>query len=113
MLCSLLIASHSLSLRALAAPTCPLFALSCGKLRRARLRYFSRPIFFASCASVAGNLLGDALIVEDEGTLFTLRAWLWIVMLLPCLIVICLDTCSRKEPPRFSVTHAIFFITVL
>jgi hypothetical protein len=48
------------------------------RLRHARLRFFSKPIFVASMLSVVGNLAADA-IVEDASVL--LRAWLWLVLL--------------------------------
>ena len=79
------------------------------RLRHARLRSFSRPIFVASIFSVIGNLAADA-IVEDTAVLF--RAWLWLVLLCPCLLAVIVDLC-RREPPRYSVSHAIFFIVVL
>ena len=45
--------------------------------------------------SVVGNLAADA-IVEDASVL--LRAWLWLVLLCPGLLVLTVDLC--RPPPR-------------
>ena len=82
------------------------------KLRRQRLRSFSTPIFCCSIVNLVGNLLGDNLAATGTYDTHNLSTWLWVVLLCPCLAV-CVADLNSKEPPRFSLTHAIFFISVL
>ena len=74
--------------------------------RRARLRHFSWPIFVAALVELVANL------TVDEVASANLRAWLWLPFLCAPIIIVIADF-NRSEPPRCSMTHAIFFVSSL
>ena len=80
--------------------------------RRRRLLSFSRPIFFASLL----NLIGNSVLSHSHAAGLPLHpTWRnlgWLLLLLPCVVVIVRDL-AAPSPPRFSITHCIFFVAVL
>jgi len=79
-------------------------------LRRKCLRAFSWPIFLATLVDILGDVSLTAADRLGDG-LGNLRLW-GLMFTLPSFIV-CLIDLRRKDPPRFSLAHAIFLIGVL
>ena len=79
--------------------------------RRARLTYFSWPIYIASLSdlvlgTVMLELLRQGLLHEDYILLYPLFG------LAPGILIVLYDL-RRDVPPRFSITHCVFLISVL
>jgi hypothetical protein len=77
-----------------------------------RMLSFSKPIF---CASLV-NLLGNSIVGHTDAAGLSLdptwRHLTWILLLVPCIVVIIRDLKS-PSPPRSSVTHVVFYVAVL
>ena len=80
--------------------------------RQRRLLSFSWPIFFATLLNLVGNSIISHAQAAGLPLQSTGRHLGWLLLLLPCVFVIVRDLAS-PSPPRFSITHCIFFVAVL
>ena len=79
------------------------------------MRYFSFPIAIAAVIDLGGTFACEHYKENDPLVWSTLPGWLqlwwWVLLLLPCVAMLLLDLAVYKV--RFSLSHAVFFVSVL